>query len=56
MEQSGKLSVSVPMSLPWFSALASVRSLAEQGRDDIAAAVCDAVEMSILPDYANQKF
>lgn len=32
----------------WFSALASVRSLAEQGRDDIAAAVCDAVEMSIF--------
>lgn len=32
----------------WFSALSSVRDIAEQGRDDIAAAVCDAVEMAIF--------
>lgn len=32
----------------WFRALSSVRDIAEQGRDDIAAAVCDAVEMSIF--------
>ncbi|HGF6560708.1 TPA: tyrosine-type recombinase/integrase [Providencia alcalifaciens] len=32
----------------WFHALISVRDLAEQQRDDIAAAVCDAVEMSIF--------
>ena len=32
----------------WFSALSSVRDFAEQGRDDIAAAVCDAVEMAIF--------
>lgn len=32
----------------WFNALSSVRDLAEQGRDDIAAAVCDAVEMAIF--------
>lgn len=32
----------------WFSALSSVREFAEQGRDDIAAAVCDAVEMAIF--------
>lgn len=32
----------------WFSALSTVRDIAEQGRDDIAAAVCDAVEMAIL--------
>lgn len=32
----------------WFNALSSVRELAESGRDDIAAAVCDAVEMSIF--------
>lgn len=32
----------------WFSALSTVRDIAEQGRDDIAAAVCDAVEMAIF--------
>lgn len=32
----------------WFNALSSVRDFAEQGRDDIAAAVCDAVEMAIF--------
>ncbi len=32
----------------WFSALSTVRDISEQGRDDIAAAVCDAVEMAIL--------
>lgn len=32
----------------WFSALDSVRSTAEQARDDIASAVCDAVEMAIF--------
>lgn len=32
----------------WFRALSSVRDIAEQGRDDIAAAVCDAVEMAIF--------
>lgn len=32
----------------WFDALSSVRDFAEQGRDDIAAAVCDAVEMAIF--------
>lgn len=32
----------------WFGALSSVRDAAEQGRDDIAAAVCDAVEMAIF--------
>lgn len=32
----------------WFSALYTVRDIAEQGRDDIAAAVCDAVEMAIF--------
>ncbi|VFS08720.1 Site-specific recombinase XerD [Enterobacter cancerogenus] len=43
------LNVSAPMSLAGgFSALSSVRDFAEQGRDDIAAAVCDAVEMAIF--------
>nr|WP_237028818.1 MULTISPECIES: integrase family protein [Pectobacterium] len=32
----------------WFGALSSVRNVAEQGRDDIAAAVCDAIEMAIF--------
>ncbi|WP_438357033.1 tyrosine-type recombinase/integrase [Citrobacter freundii] len=32
----------------WFNALVAVRSKAEEGRDDIAAAVCDAVEMDIF--------
>lgn len=32
----------------WFNALSTVRDIAEQGRDDIAAAVCDAVEMAIF--------
>lgn len=32
----------------WFSALTSVRATAELARDDIAAAVCDAVEMAIF--------
>lgn len=32
----------------WFNALSSVRDFAEQGRYDIAAAVCDAVEMAIF--------
>lgn len=32
----------------WLSALASVRDTAEQERDDVAAAVCDAVEMAIF--------
>lgn len=32
----------------WFNALSSVREQAEQEHDDIAAAVCDAVEMSIF--------
>ncbi|WP_405081006.1 tyrosine-type recombinase/integrase [Pectobacterium versatile] len=32
----------------WFGALSSVRDAAEQGRDDIAAAICDAVEMAIF--------
>lgn len=32
----------------WLSALSMVRDIAEQGRDDIAAAICDAVEMAIF--------
>lgn len=32
----------------WFGALSSVRDTAEKSRDDIAAAVCDAVEMAIF--------
>ncbi|CAI8781419.1 integrase arm-type DNA-binding domain-containing protein [Kosakonia quasisacchari] len=32
----------------WFNALSSVRATAELARDDIAAAVCDAVEMAIF--------
>lgn len=31
----------------WMGAIASVRDIAEQGRDDVAAAVCDAVEMAM---------
>ena len=32
----------------WLNAVSQVRILAEQGRDDIAAAVCDAVEMAMF--------
>ena len=32
----------------WLNAVSQVRALAEQGRDDIAAAVCDAVEMAMF--------
>lgn len=32
----------------WFKALVAVRDRSEEGRDDIAAAVCDAVEMDIF--------
>lgn len=39
----------------WFSALSSVRDIAEQGRDDIAAAVCDAVEMAIFTGLRKSK-
>lgn len=31
----------------WMGAIVSVRDIAEQGRDDVAAAVCDAVEMAM---------
>lgn len=31
----------------WMGAIASVRDIAERGRDDVAAAVCDAVEMAM---------
>lgn len=32
----------------WLDAVSVVRDTAEQGRDDVAAAICDAVEMSIF--------
>lgn len=32
----------------WLGAVAAVRDAAEQGRDDVAAAVCDAVEMAMF--------
>ncbi|CAM7767642.1 integrase family protein [Atlantibacter hermannii] len=32
----------------WLNAVAAVRDTAEQGRDDVAAAICDAVEMSMF--------
>ncbi|MCX8959450.1 tyrosine-type recombinase/integrase [Erwinia psidii] len=32
----------------WFAAISAVRQIAEDGRDDFAAAVCDAVEMVIF--------
>lgn len=31
----------------WMGAISSVRDIAERGRDDVAAAVCDAVEMAM---------
>jgi len=32
----------------WLNAVSEVRNTAEQGRDDVAAAICDAVEMSMF--------
>lgn len=32
----------------WLNAVAVVRDKAEEGRDDVAAAICDAVEMSMF--------